>query len=142
VLNLKIKFDFNSVKIISLFQSIARVDVKDFFDLNSVYVFIVQKGQIGKAIGKNSSNVKTLENKLKKKIRIIEFDENIDRFIRNIVYPSKLSEVSFDEENKVLTISGIDNKTRGYLIGRSASNLRNNEFILKRHYDVSELKVS
>ena len=137
----KIKFDFNSIKFMSLFQSITRCDVKDFFDLEDKFCFIVATGQIGKALGKNLSNVKLLENKLKKKIKIVEFNQNMSEFIRNIVFPSKLSEIEFNEEDKILSITGIDNKTRGYLIGRNASNLRTSETILKRHFDVNELKV-
>ncbi len=138
----RIKFDFALIKLISLFQSITRVDVKDCFETSEgTLVFVVGQGQIGKAIGKGSSNVKRLESKFKKKIRIIEYNPDMEQFVRNMVYPNKLNEVEFDHDKKVLTLTAMDNKTRGYLIGRSASNLRNYESILKRHFDVSELKV-
>lgn len=138
----KIKFDFAIIKTISFFQTVTHTDVKDCFDIDGKFYFIVPAGQIGKAIGKNTANVKKLEDKLKKKIRIIEFNENRDQFIRNIVYPLKVSEVEFDEATKVLKLTAMDSKTRGYLIGRQASNLRNYERIIKRHFDVKELKVN
>ncbi len=141
-MSLKIKFDMELIQIMSLFQAITRTDVKDCFDQGEKLVFIVPAAQIGKAIGKASVNVKKLELKLKKKIRIIAYSEIPEQFIKNIVYPLRLTEIDTDPETKIMTLTAFDSKTRGYLIGRAASNLRNYEMIIKRHFDIKELKVN
>ena len=45
------------------------------------------------------------------------------------------------EEDGIITIIPFDLKTRGLLIGRNASILKNNELIIKRHFEIKELKV-
>ena len=135
----RIKYDFNLIKFISMFESLTNASVKDCFNQGDKLVFVVKENQIGKALGKGGSNIKRLENSFKKKIRIIEFNPDLFQFIKNVVYPLKVSDIA--EEEGVITITPIDSKTRGYLIGRAAVNLRNTEDIVKRYFEFKELKV-
>ena len=135
----KIKFDIEMMKFMSLFETLTRSRVKDIIKYDDSITFIVHPGEIGKAIGKNASNIKRIEKALKKKIRIIEFNEDLERFIRNVIMPIKANEIEIDD--KIVTITSPDSKTRGYLIGRAASNLRNYEEIVKRYFDIDEIKV-
>lgn len=137
----KIKFDADSMKVISLFETITGASVKDCFDAEDGRLIIaVNEGEIGKAIGKGSVNVKKIENVLKKKVRIIEFSPDLEKFIRNVVYPLKVAEIAVEGGIAVLTAA--DHQTRGLLIGRSAQNLRGYETIVKRYFPVEELKVN
>lgn len=139
---MRIKLDMALIKYMALFEKITRASVKDCFEQGDRLVFIVNEGQIGKAIGKGSVNVKKIENLVKKKIRIVEYNSDMHKFVQNIVHPFKLENIEYDEDTKILTLTAVDSKTRGYLIGRAASNLRNYEAVLKRHTKVSELKVN
>ncbi len=136
---IKIKYDLNLMKFISLFESITRAAVKDCFELSERLVFIVKEGNIGKALGRGGSNVRRLEGMLKRKLRIIEFNENLLRFIQNVVYPSKVKDIV--EEEGVVTITPPDSETRGYLIGRGAVNLNTTKEIVKRYFEIKEIKV-
>jgi len=136
---IKIKYDINLMKFISLFEGITRAAVKDCFELGERLVFIVKEGNIGKALGKGGSNIKRLERMLKKKLRIIEFNDDLHQFIQNVVYPSKVKDIS--EEEGVITITPPDSETRGYLIGRSAVNLNITKEIVKRYFDIKDIKV-
>ena len=125
----------------SLFNSITQARLKDYFvDVNGLPVFVVQQNEIGKAVGKKGANVRLLEEKLNRKIKIIEFNPKVLEFAKNLVYPLKLEGV--EVESKTLIIQPKDNKTRGLLIGRAAKNLRNIENIIKRYFDISEVKVN
>ena len=137
---MRIKYDINVMKFISLFESATGSNLRDCFIQEEKIMFIVKSGQIGKALGKRGANIRKLENLLKKKIRIIEFDEDVLQFVKNAVYPLQIKDIS--EENNIITITPVDLKTRGYLIGRSASNLRNTEKIIRRYFEnISEIKV-
>lgn len=94
---------------------------------------------MGKAIGKGGANIKKLERVLKRKVRIIEFNPDMLIFIQNVVYPSKVKEIK--EEDGIVTIIPPDSQTRGYLIGKSAVNLRNTEMVVKRYFELKEIKV-
>lgn len=124
----------------SLFETMTGAKLKDCFidDLKQT-VFVVGEGQIGKAIGHKGNNVKRLENILKRKIKIIEFNNDFIQFLKNTIYPIQAKEIT--EESNIITITPADSKSRGYLIGRGAVNLRNYEKIVKRYFNIAEIKV-
>jgi len=124
----------------SIFTNITKTTLKDCVDSDSKILFIVSEGQAGKAIGKQGVNVKKLEEKFKKKVKITEFSQDPIQFIKNLVYPSKVKEIIRDEDD-VYTITPVDSFTRGLLIGRSAVHLREYENIIKRYFNIKELKV-
>jgi len=134
----KIKYDVNIMKYMSLFETLTQTKLKDCI-INDKVIFIVEENQIGKAIGKKGINVKKIENILKKKIKIAEFNSNVLQFIQNFIYPLKVKDIK--EENKVITIIGPDTKTKGLLIGRDAKNLNNLKSIVKRYFDIDDIKV-
>jgi len=66
---MKIKYDENLIKYISVFESITNTKLKDCIAEDDRLLFIVEEGQIGKAIGKQGSNIRRLEDLLKKRVR-------------------------------------------------------------------------
>ena len=137
---MKIKYDLNLMKFMSFFESLTNTRLKDcFIDKNSLLVFVVEENQIAKAIGKKGVNVKNIKEKLNRKIKIVEFNPHLETFIANIIRPLIGKEIKVDD--KIVTITGPDTKTKGLLIGRNGQNLRNYEEMVKRYFDINEIKV-
>ena len=138
---IKIKYDINLMKFISFFENLTRAKVKDCIDSGSgsSLIFVVQKGEIGKAIGKNASNIKRLENMLKRKVRIIEYDEDVVKFVRNVLAPIKVEEVELVDSKVVIRDN--DMKKKGMVIGRDASNLKKHKEIVSRYFPIEDIVV-
>ncbi|MFH1510300.1 MAG: NusA-like transcription termination signal-binding factor [Candidatus Woesearchaeota archaeon] len=136
---MRVRFDTQSMKLISLFQSITGVSVKDCIVEDDKVTLIVPQGDASRAVGRNGVNVRRLELSLNRKLKIVEFNPDVVEFTRNIIYPLKAKEVV--ESSGALIITPPDLQTRGYLIGRNASKLRHTESLIKRHFDITELKV-
>ncbi len=136
----KIKFDIDAMKFMSLFESMTGAKVRDCIISEASITFIVEEGEIAKAIGKGASNIKRLEAKLKKKIKVAEFSNEITKFIQSLVYPAKVQDIQYD--GRIVTISAADTQSRGMMIGREANILRAYESIAKRYFDIDEIKVA
>ncbi len=134
----KIKYDINTMKYIQIFEAMTHTRLKDCV-ANEVLLFIVEENEIGKAIGKGGSNVKRLEGLLKKRIKIVEFNPDVKHFINNFVMPLQVRGIT--EENGVITLTGPDTKTKGLLIGRDAKNLNHLKDIVRRYFEVEDIKV-
>ena len=134
----KIKYDINIMKYISLFESSTGAKVKDCI-VNDNILFIMHENEMGKAIGKHGSNIKRVENTLKKKIRLAEFSSDVVQFVQNMIYPIKAKEIK--AEDGAVTIYIDDRKTKGLLIGRDRHNINSVTDIVKRHFDITEIKV-
>jgi len=122
-----------------MFEAITHSKLKDFISSGDKYTFIVKDEEVGKAIGKQGANVRLLEQRTHKKIRIVGFHPELFQFIQNVIYPSKVKDIK-DQEG-IITLEAVDSKNRGYIIGRSATTLRESESIIKRHFPIKELKV-
>jgi len=134
----KIKYTFDIIQYISLFESLTGAKVKDCI-LNDSILFIIHENEMGKAIGKQGSNIKRVENTLKKKIKLVEFNNDIVQFVQNLIYPVKAKEIKFEEG--VVYIYCNDTKSKGILIGRDRRNLNFITDVVKRYFEVGEVKV-
>ncbi len=126
------------MKLITLFESMTSAKVKDCIQ-NDRLIFIIEENEMGKAIGKNGVNIKRVENALKKKIKLVEFTNDVLQFVKNMVYPIEVSDIK--KEDGIITIYGKDTNTRAMLIGRDRHNINLLNNIVKRYFDIKEIKV-
>jgi len=127
------------MKYISIFERITRSRVKDCFFVKELLMFIVKENEIGKAIGKKGINVKMVEKALNRKIKIVEFSPKMDVFLKNLLYPTQVKGIT--EQEGVVTIEGIDKSGKSIIIGRDSSNLNNTKEIIKRYFEIDNIKV-
>lgn len=134
------KYDSQTLKIISLFEKITRARLKDIQLQENKYIFIVEEGNYKKALGKELKNLKKLEELLGQKVKIVEFKQDVQNFIKNLIYPLKPDSIEVMDD--VVMIKSQDNKTKGLLIGARAKNLRFYEEVVQKYFkSISEIKV-
>ncbi|MBI2650026.1 NusA-like transcription termination signal-binding factor [Candidatus Woesearchaeota archaeon] len=134
----KIKYNSDSMKLITLFESMTGAKVRDCI-ANEKLIFIVEENEMGRAIGKNGANIKRIENKLRKKIKLVEFSNDVLQFVKNIVYPAEIVDVR--QENDGIIIHAKDTHARAMLIGRERRNINHLRGIVRRYFDINEIKV-
>ena len=135
----RIKYSSDLMKYISLFESVTRAKVRDCI-VNEDVIFVVHENEMGRAIGKQGSNIKRIEGILKKKIRLVESSNDVSQFVQNLIYPIRAKEIK--EEDGLVTIYGNDTKTRGMLIGRDKHKINSINDIVKRYFEIKEVKVA
>lgn len=137
---MKTVYDVEHLKLMKLFEDVTRARVKDCFSNKDKLVFVVEEGELMKALGKDRMNIKKFEEKLNRNIKIVEFNPDLLIFIKNLMYPLRMLEITNDDGT--VTIKGADTKTKGLMIGARAQNLRNYEEITKKYFDnLKEIKV-
>ena len=101
-----IKLDSDQIQKLAIFESITRTSLKDFLEDETELTFIVNSKDLGKAIGKGASNVKTLENKFKKRVLMLGFEPDYQEFARNIFKPITIKNMSLQNDLLNITIFG------------------------------------
>ena len=138
---MKFTYDVQTLQRISLFEKITKATVKDCFMLGDKLTFIVVKGHLHRALGPDKKNITKLEGLLKLRVKVIQYDEEVEQFIKNVLSPLKVVKMEMLEEG-IVTITGPDQKTKGLMIGARAQNLRNYEKVVQKYFpDIKELKV-
>ena len=128
-----IQLDQRIIGFINVFEKITRANVKDCFEENGILIFVVQEGQIRKAIGKGGDNIKRISGLTKKKIKVIEFSQNVIKFVKTLLYPLKV-EVELGEE--VIVIKSKDHREKGQIYGRDRTNLKRIQNIVDKYFNV------
>ena len=134
----RIKYNSDVMKVMSLFESLTGAKLKDCIANDSI-IFIVRESEMGKAIGRKGSNIKRIENLLKKAVRLVEFSDDVCKFVANLIYPSKADDIK--EEEGVVSIYAADTKAKGIIIGRDRHRINMVNSIVKRYFNIIEIKV-
>lgn len=133
------KLTLDSINNINLFESLTGAKVKDCVNENGVLIFLVEEGNVKRALGKDNSNIGRVGRILKKEIRVIAFSNDVCKFIGNLIYPNKADEIKLD--GKVVIIAVSDVTIKGRIFGRSRENLKRINKLVKNYFDVEDVRV-
>lgn len=133
-------FTTDTIRLLTLFENVTNVPVRDCFVFNGTVYFIVEQGKIGLAIGKGGNRVKNIERMTGKKVKVYEHSPNPEEFIKNLIPQSKEVEM-MSENGRIVVQIRVDKRDRGFVIGRGGENIKVYKQILKRIHNVSDLTV-
>jgi len=139
---MKITLSHEEMHYIALAEDITGAPIMDCIEIEDRITFIVEKGKLGKAIGKNAKNIKSLEKMLKKEVKFVEYDNDKKSFITNLFKPYKLDEIVVMEgEDGTIVNVTITQSDKGKAIGKNGRNINILREIAKRHHDIIKLKI-
>jgi transcription termination/antitermination protein NusA len=139
----EIKFTEDTLRYISLFETLTRTRVKDCMETEDKLVFVVEPGQANRAVGKGGENVINLKNHTGKNIQVIEYSDDPETFIRNVFYNYNVQSVVIENRGTIVhaTVT-VDPKVKGRAIGKNGRNLKIARDIVNRHHNVQSINVA
>ncbi len=141
----KIKLTPDEFSYLSLFQTITTAVARDCVidDKMERVIFVVNKGQMGMAIGKGGSNIKQLQNVITKKIELVEYSESPVNFIKNIFNSDMVQDVKISErvEGTKNAVVVVDMKKKGIIVGKEGRNVDKARILAKRYFNISNVLV-
>jgi N utilization substance protein A len=138
-----ITLDGDSLRYMSLFESVTQVSVKDCIETEDKIIFIVIKGQLGKAIGKEGKNINHIKKLLNKEVHLIEHSDDAEEFIRNVFYYYEVKKVELEPRGNIMhaTVT-VDPKNKAKAIGKEGRNLKISRDIISRHHEVQSVSIA
>ena len=133
------KLDITSINFINVFENLTGAKVKDCIIEEGKLVFVVDEANVSRAIGKNGANVNKAKNFMKKEIQIIGFNDDVTKFVSNLLYPVKVEDIKL--EGKIVNVSSKNTAIKGKIFGRNKENLKRILNIVKRYFDIEEIKI-
>jgi N utilization substance protein A len=141
----KIKLTSDELRLISLFQSITSATARDCIvdDKMERVIFIVNKGQMGLAIGKGGATIRQLQNVVAKKVELVEYSDDPSEFIRNILNSEMINEVKMNErvDGTKQAVVIVDAKKKGVVVGREGRNAEKARLLAKRYFQISNVLI-
>ena len=141
----KIKLTPDEFRLISLFQTISSASARDCVvdDKMERVIFIVNKGQMGLAIGKGGATIKQLQNVVSKKVELVEYSDDASEFIRNILNSEMVNEIKINErsDGSKQAVVFVDPKRKGVVVGREGRNAEKARLLAKRYFQISNVLI-
>jgi transcription termination/antitermination protein NusA len=131
-----------TVQYINIASKYSGANILDCVVEDDRVVFIVEKGQLGIAIGSKAKNLDRLRMLFKKIVKFVEFDEDKTRFVENLCKPYNVTKVSF-EENNGLSVARIEVNPRdkSKLIGKGGRNINMIRKMAQRHHQIKDVQI-
>lgn len=127
----------------SLFERMTDAVVRDCVERDDTVVFVVDAGEMGKAIGKGGANIDRVRRSLDKEVEVVEFSENEADFVANAFQPAAIDGVEVVEEDggKVAYVD-VDDSDKGLAIGKDGENIAKAKKLARRHYEFDDIVLN
>ena len=141
-----IKLTTDQMRLISLFQNVTKATARDCVDdeKQDRVIFVVSEGKMGLAIGKGGSNIKSLQNILKRNIELIEYFNDPIKFLKNILNPKFVNEVKLDTkpDGSLQATIIVDHGKKGIVVGRDGRNAERARLFAKKYFNISSVLIN
>ncbi len=126
-----------------LFERVTHARPKDFVKLDDRIVFVVEPGELKRALGPQARSLHQLQDLFEKPVDIVEFSDEPAQFLKNIFHPYEVSGVEFSTkgERKHATVT-VRPDEKGRAIGKGGRNLKVAQMLASRHTDIQSVSVA
>jgi transcription termination/antitermination protein NusA len=141
----KIKLTSDELRLMSLFQNITGAVARDCIvdDRMDRVIFVVNKGQMGLAIGKGGSTIKQLQNVVSKKVELVEYSDDPSAFLSNVLNSEMINEIKindkFDGTRQAVVV--VDPRKKGVVVGKEGRNAEKARLLAKRYFQISTVLI-
>ena len=107
-------------------------------------IYIIQKGDMGLAIGKKGENIRRMQNVLGKRIEMVEYADEQNAFIANIFRPVEISTIEMDPLTGTLIVSLQKKSDLGTAIGKKGANIEKARLLMRKFWnaELGDLRIS
>ena len=134
-----IKLSTEELQYITLFEKETGAIVKDCIINNNEIIVVVKEGDMGLAIGRRGEIINKFREKIGKKISVIEYSNDVSKFVKNLFAPVVLDDVKVEDDVIVISLNGKDNRR---IMGKKGRRIRRAKDILNRHFGIREINVN
>ncbi|MEM2212511.1 MAG: NusA-like transcription termination signal-binding factor [Candidatus Nezhaarchaeales archaeon] len=140
-----IKFFEEELKYMQIFEALTSARTRDCVmdhDRGRI-LFLVEKGDMGLAIGKNGSNIKRINKLLGKNVEIVEAAEDPEGLIRNSLLPAQVQAVKLSKtvDGKIIAYVTVNPKDKGIAIGKNGNKIARARIFAKRHFNIDDVII-
>lgn len=97
-------------------------------------IYLIAKGEMGIAIGRNGENIKRLQKSLGKRIEMVEEGASPAELIAHAMWPAEIARVECDGESRIAEIFLKNKGDMGFAIGKGGANIEKARLLCLRYY--------
>lgn len=138
----EIKLDAETLRIFAMFEGMTKASLKDVIDEEDRIIFVVDEGQIGRAVGKGAVNLKRLRENMQKEVVLIGYAADREQMLKNVFHRFKVEGVEWEDRNgDIIAHVTVPSEEKGKAIGKGGRNIQLARMLMKRHHSVADVSV-
>jgi transcription termination/antitermination protein NusA len=140
------KLSSEELSLISMFQGMTGASARDCVvdEKRNRLIFVVAKGHMGLAIGKDGASVKKIERAVRRPVEVVEWGDNIEELVRNALGAKYVQEVRvsdrLDGSKGVVVI--VDSRKKGAVLGIGGKNAEKVRLLAKRYFEINNVQIT
>ncbi len=142
----EIKLDSDQLSLMSMFQGMTGATAKDCVvdEKRNRVIFVVAKGHMGLAIGKDGASVKKIERAVRRPVEVVEWADDVEGLVKNSLGAKYVQEVKVSERldgtKGVVVI--VDSKKKGAVLGLGGKNAEKVRMLARRYFDITNVQIT
>lgn len=137
----EITFSNETVQYISLASKYSGAIIKDCIVEDDRIFFVVEKGNMGVAIGSKAKNLEKMRTLFKKNVKFVEFDEDKKRFVENLCKPYKVNSIDIEGDDASIVKIKVNPRDKSKLIGKGGININMIRKLARRHHSIKDVQI-
>ena len=140
-----VKLGVNEINYIALFENLTGAIPKDciFDEEDNKIIFVVKKGDMGLAIGKKGIHIQKVRHALGKKVEVLEYSDDPVEFIKNVLHPAKIKDISLKKKkSEKVVVVDIEKTDRALAIGKGGKNIKRTRMLVGRHHQIGDIIIT
>jgi N utilization substance protein A len=142
----EIKLTSEELSLISMFHGMTGATARDCVldeKLNRL-IFVVAKGQMGLAIGKDGASVKKIERSVRRPVEVVEWADGIEELVRNALGAKYVQRVELNDrvDGTKGVVVYVDPRKKGAVLGLGGKNAEKVRMLAKRYFDITNLQIT
>jgi N utilization substance protein A len=133
----------NCLALMSQFEQLTGAGSRDCIidDKNERLIFVINPGDMGRAIGKQGASIKNASDVMAKRIEVVEFSSDPVQFIKNCFLPARVVSVDVREgdEGELVAYIDVREEDRGIAIGKAGKNIFKAKKLAHRQHDIADV---
>lgn len=141
---MSVRLTEEEMRYMSLFERMTEAVLRDCVERDETVVFVVESGEMGKAIGKGGANIDRVRRSVGKDVEVVEYSEDEADFVANAFQPAAIESVEVDDEDeggKVAYVE-VNESDKGLAIGKEGENIETAKQLARRHYEFDDIVLS
>lgn len=142
----EIKLSSEELSLLSMFQGMTGATARDCVvdEKRNRLIFMVAKGQMGLAIGKEGAAVKKIERAVRRPVEVVEWADDIDGLVKNTLGAKFVQEVRtsdrLDGTKGIVVV--VDPRKKGAVLGIGGKNAEKIRLLAKRYFKVENVQIT
>jgi N utilization substance protein A len=140
-----IKLTAEEMRYITFFEKLTDARLHDcvISDDGRSIIFVVKKGDMGIAIGKNGSKIKKVQRAIGKSVQVIEHTDDLNEFLNNFLSPVKILEVNLvEQDGKRIAKITVEKHEKGMAIGARGRRIQGLKKLAERYFGLADVVIA